>query len=58
MDGNLGCVNTVASDTNISNFAFDVTPAKLVTGLITEQGICDASEAGLTSLFPTMATQR
>jgi methylthioribose-1-phosphate isomerase len=55
MDGNLGSVNTVASNTNISNFAFDVTPAKLVTGLITEQGICDASEAGLTGLFPDMA---
>ena len=34
------------------NFAFDVTPARLVTGLITERGICPASEAGLESLFP------
>jgi len=55
MDGNLGSVNTVASNTNISNFAFDVTPAKLVTGLITEHGICDASEEGLAGLFPNMA---
>ena len=33
------------------NLAFDVTPAKLVTGLITEKGICDASEKGLKGLF-------
>jgi len=45
-------VATVASKTNISNFAFDVTPARLVTGLITEVGICDASEQGLLTLFP------
>lgn len=48
-------VNTVASNTNISNFAFDVTPAKYVTGLITEQGICDASKNGLSTLFPDAA---
>jgi methylthioribose-1-phosphate isomerase len=34
------------------NPAFDVTPARLVTGLITERGVCDASEAGLLELFP------
>jgi methylthioribose-1-phosphate isomerase len=34
------------------NFAFDVTPASLVTGLVTERGICTASKAGLKSLFP------
>ena len=33
------------------NLAFDVTPAKLVTGLITEKGICEASEKGLKELF-------
>ena len=35
-----------------ANPAFDVTPARLVSGLITERGICEASEAGLLSLFP------
>lgn len=35
-----------------ANPAFDVTPARLVTGLITERGICKASEAGLLALFP------
>ncbi len=34
-----------------ANYAFDVTPARLVTGLITERGICEASEAGIRSLF-------
>ncbi len=33
------------------NLAFDVTPAKYVTGLITEKGICEASSQGLKSLF-------
>ena len=45
-------VSTTAEGTPVSNFAFDVTPARLVTGLITERGICDASESGLLSLFP------
>jgi methylthioribose-1-phosphate isomerase len=35
-----------------ANFAFDVTPARLVTGLVTERGVCPASRAGLLALFP------
>ena len=35
-----------------ANFAFDVTPARLVTGLITERGICSASAAGVLGLYP------
>jgi methylthioribose-1-phosphate isomerase len=35
-----------------ANYAFDVTPARLVSGLITERGICPASESGILSLFP------
>lgn len=50
-------VQTVASNTAISNYAFDVTPARLVTGLITERGICSASEDGLTGLFPEHAVK-
>jgi methylthioribose-1-phosphate isomerase len=34
------------------NLAFDVTPARLVTALITERGVCAASRAGLLSLYP------
>lgn len=37
-----------------ANFAFDVTPARLVTALITERGICAASPLGLRGLFPEM----
>ncbi len=35
-----------------ANYAFDVTPARLVTGLITERGICEASEKGVLGLYP------
>ena len=55
-NGEVISVNTVASNTSISNFAFDVTPAKLVTGLITERGICAASRSGLEQLFPERAS--
>ncbi|PKU23924.1 S-methyl-5-thioribose-1-phosphate isomerase [Telmatospirillum siberiense] len=34
------------------NYGFDVTPARLVTGLITERGVCPASSVGLLSLYP------
>ncbi len=56
VDGETTTINTLGSDTAVSNYAFDVTPARLVTGLITERGVCDASEEGLTSLFPDLAT--
>ncbi len=39
-------------DTPAANYGFDVTPARLITKLITERGICDASETGLKTLFP------
>jgi methylthioribose-1-phosphate isomerase len=38
-----------------ANPAFDVTPARLVTGLITERGIAKASPEGLKALFPEHA---
>ena len=40
------------------NFAFDVTPARLVTGLITERGVCAASAEGLLSLYPERRRRR
>ncbi len=40
------------ADSPAANYAFDVTPARLVTGLITERGICPATEAGVLALFP------
>jgi methylthioribose-1-phosphate isomerase len=50
-------IRMVAEGTPVRNYAFDVTPARLVTGLITEQGLCEASEQGLAGLFPDRARQ-
>jgi len=53
LDGDaLRTVRTIADDSPVGNFGFDVTPARLVTGLITERGICAASEEGIAGLFP------
>ncbi|HXR88252.1 MAG TPA: S-methyl-5-thioribose-1-phosphate isomerase [Stellaceae bacterium] len=41
-----------------ANYAFDVTPARLVTGLITERGVAEASRDGLLALFPEMKEKR
>jgi methylthioribose-1-phosphate isomerase len=38
-----------------ANYGFDVTPRELITGLITERGICEANEKGIRSLFPEHA---
>ncbi|HLT92182.1 MAG TPA: S-methyl-5-thioribose-1-phosphate isomerase [Woeseiaceae bacterium] len=48
-------VRTLPESTPVRNIAFDVTPARLVTGLITERGVCEASERGLAALFPERA---
>ena len=45
-------VELVAAGSAVANPAFDVTPRGLVTGLVTERGICAASADGLRSLFP------
>ena len=54
-DGRLERVRIVPESTPVANYAFDVTPARLVSGLITERGLCDASAAGLSRLFPDLA---
>jgi len=51
-DGNLATVDISAPGSPAGNYAFDVTPARLVTGLITERGICAASREGLANLYP------
>jgi methylthioribose-1-phosphate isomerase len=51
-DGGLATVEIAAPGSPAANPAFDVTPARLVTGFITERGTCAADEAGLRSLFP------
>ncbi|HTR16573.1 MAG TPA: S-methyl-5-thioribose-1-phosphate isomerase [Acetobacteraceae bacterium] len=52
LDGTVATVRVTPSGSQAANPAFDVTPARLVTGLITERGRCAASEAGLVALFP------
>jgi methylthioribose-1-phosphate isomerase len=51
-DGRRIAVQLTPTNTPAANYAFDVTPARLVTGLITERGVCPASRAGLLELFP------
>ncbi|HEX4095613.1 MAG TPA: S-methyl-5-thioribose-1-phosphate isomerase [Caulobacteraceae bacterium] len=50
-DGELRTVRLTPEGSPVANYGFDVTPARLVAGLITERGVCAASEAGLTALF-------
>jgi methylthioribose-1-phosphate isomerase len=54
-DGQGTTVRLVPKGAKVSNFAFDVTPARLVTGLITERGVCPASRDGLLGLYPEQA---
>jgi methylthioribose-1-phosphate isomerase len=54
-DGRIVRVRIVAPDSPAANPAFDVTPARLVTGLITERGVCAADQAAIAALFPAFA---
>jgi len=51
-DGSVVEVDIASPGSPAANYAFDVTPARLVTGLITERGIAEASTEGLLDLFP------
>jgi len=51
-DGSVTVVEIAAPGSGAANPGFDVTPARLVTGFITERGTCAASPEGLRSLFP------
>jgi methylthioribose-1-phosphate isomerase len=50
-DGRIETVTVIPDGSPVANYAFDVTPARLVTGLITERGVCPASQEGLLGLF-------
>ncbi|MGJ0506987.1 MAG: S-methyl-5-thioribose-1-phosphate isomerase [Methylocystis sp.] len=54
-DGGLAEVQVTPEGSPARNWAFDVTPARFVTGLVTERGVCAASASGLASLFPDLA---
>lgn len=51
-NGNITTVQLSAPDTRAANYGFDVTPARLVTGLITERGVVAANKEEIHSLFP------
>ena len=51
-NGRLETVQLTPTGSAAINYGFDVTPARLVTGLITERGVCAATREGLTGLFP------
>lgn len=54
-DGRVVDVQISPDGAKAANFAFDVTPRRLVTGLITERGVSEASLEGLSALFPEKA---
>jgi methylthioribose-1-phosphate isomerase len=51
-DGSVVTVEIAAPGSSAGNPAFDLTPARLVTGFVTERGVCPASNEGLLSLYP------
>ena len=50
-EGRIATVQITPDGSAVANYAFDVTPARLVSGLITERGVATASRVGLESLF-------
>jgi methylthioribose-1-phosphate isomerase len=54
-EGRIDTVKILPTGSTAANWAFDVTPARYVTRLITERGICEASRKGLASLYPDHA---
>jgi methylthioribose-1-phosphate isomerase len=57
-DGRIETVQIVPDGSPVANYAFDVTPARLVTGLITERGVIAASRDALAQTFPERAEVR
>src|SRR5579875_3149216 len=57
-DGRVETVQVVPDGTPVANYGFDITPARLVTGLITERGILPANHAALAATFSDRMTGR
>ncbi len=51
-EGEIATVAILPPESRVSNYGFDVTPARLVAGLVTERGVCAASAEGLLGLYP------
>jgi methylthioribose-1-phosphate isomerase len=54
-DGRIETVRVIPEGSTVANYGFDVTPARLVTGLITERGVLAASRKALAGAFPERA---
>ena len=54
-EGKIETVRIVPDGSPVANYAFDVTPARLVTGLITERGLVQADREALALAFPERA---
>jgi methylthioribose-1-phosphate isomerase len=57
-DGTTATVQLTPEGSPAVNYGFDVTPARLVTGILTERGVCAATEDGLRSIWPEYAEAR
>jgi methylthioribose-1-phosphate isomerase len=57
-DGRIETVQVVPDGSPVANYAFDVTPARLITGLITERGVIAANRAALAKAFPERVTPK
>ncbi len=57
-DGRIETVRILPEGSGVANYAFDVTPARLVTGLVTERGVLPATREGLAKAFPERASKR
>jgi len=55
LDGRIETVQIIPDGSAVANYGFDVTPARLVTGLITERGVLQASRKALAAAFPERA---
>jgi methylthioribose-1-phosphate isomerase len=55
-DGELKRILITPLDSPAANFGFDVTPARLISGLITERGICSANEEDITKMYAEKVT--
>jgi methylthioribose-1-phosphate isomerase len=53
-DGRVATVRLTPAGSAVANYAFDVTPARLMTGIVTERGVAAANRGELAALFPEM----
>jgi len=54
-DGKAATVRLTPAGSPVANYAFDVTPARLMTGIVTERGLARATRGSLAGLFPELA---